>query len=154
MNKNIEHSKKLGYTLIELMLVIALIAIVLSISTPSLNLIFNTAENKELMEFKRDIIFARNRAVMENGIYTLKINIPENKYIVLRDHSRKAIVQDKKFSKGVVLKLDNLDHSIRFYPTGTPNKAGTIRLTNKRNQNIIITIAPATGKVNLKIDGK
>lgn len=154
MNGNIKNSNKVGYTLIELIIVLALMGIVLSVAIPSIKIIYNISERKELMEFRRDIVFARNKAVMENGVYTLRINILENKYWIIKEHDSMSIVKEKEFQSGITLKLDNLDRSITFYSTGTPNKAGTIKLTNKKNQNIEISITPATGKVNLKIDGK
>lgn len=144
----------LGYTLIELIIVLALMCIVLSIAIPSISLMFNTSEKKELLEFKRDINFARNSAVMENKTYTLSINVPKNGYRIIREKNELLVVKSKEFTNGIVLKLDNLDHFITFYPTGTPNKAGTIRLTNRKKQDIRMTITPATGKVNIKIDGR
>lgn len=154
MNGNIRNSNKKGYTLVELIVVLALMGIVLSVAIPSVSLIFNTAEKGELMEFRRDIIFARNRAVMENRIYILMISIAENRYLITGDYSLNHTIREKEFSHGNSFTKNNLESSIIFYPTGSPNKAATIRLTNRKKQNIEITITPATGKVNLKIDGK
>lgn len=154
MNGNIENPNKYGYTLVELLVVLALIGIVLSIAIPSINLIFVNFEKKELMEFKRDMNFARNRALMENGVYTIRIDIPGNKYYILEESDKKSVVKEKEFSNGIRFTVNNLDHSISFYPTGSTSKVGTIRLTNKKDQDIEITITMATGKVNLKIDGK
>ena len=140
MNGNIRNSKKAGYTLIEIIVVLALIGIVLTVAIPSVNLIFNTSEKRELMEFKRDIIVARNRAVMENRIYILMINIQENRYLITQDHSLNHTIRDKKFSQGISFKSNNIDNSIMFYPTGSPNKGGTIRLTNRNKQDIQISV--------------
>ncbi len=139
--------KKSGYTLIELIIVMALIGLILSVSIPSISLIFNNKEKLELMEFIKDINYARSKAVMENDLYTLILYTEENKYIIF---NKKMIVKEKFFTQGISIKSENLNSSITFYPTGTPNKAGKINLTNKKDKTITITITPATGKINLK----
>lgn len=142
-----------GYTLVELIVVIALMGIVLSIAVPSIDIIFKTAEKKELMEFKRDLIFARNSAVMENKVYSIDLDIVENQYFIRKNTKNgKKLIKKKKFVNGIVLREDNLDHYVTFYPTGSVEKAGTIRLSNRKNERIYITITPATGKVNLKFN--
>ena len=151
MSGNIKKGK--GYTLVELIVVIALVGIVLSISIPSIKIIFTTSEKKELMEFKRDLIFARNSAVMENKVYSIDLDIVENQYFIRKSNKNgKKLIKKKKFVNGIVLKEDNLDHYITFYPTGSVEKAGTIRLSNRKKEKIYITITPATGKVNLKFN--
>lgn len=148
-------NKVRGYTLVELIVVIALIAIVLSIAIPSIRVIFITSEKKELMEFKRDLIFARNSAVMENSIYTIEFNLEKNQYSMIRGKGiNKIVTKEKKFVNGIKLKNDNLDHYVTFYATGSPEKAGTIELTNKNNDKIYITVVPATGKINLKFNSR
>ncbi len=147
-------SSKFGYTLLELIVVLALFAIVLSVAIPSVRIIFNTQEKKELMEFKRDIIFARNSAVVENGLYILNVSKKDNSYQIVKKDKRTVVIKEVKFSKGIRIVNNNFDSSISFLSTGAPNKGGTIKLSNKKNHNIELTILPATGKVNLYIDGK
>lgn len=148
-------NSKYGYTLVELLVVIALFAIVLSIGIPSMRIIFNTHEKKELMEFKRNIIFARNSAVVENCTYILYVDAIKNSYKITKDDGTTAIViKNIKLSKGIVIKGNNFNGTIKFYQNGSPNNSGTILLTNSKKQKIEMTITPATGKVNLYIDGK
>ncbi len=147
------HKKKYGYTLVELLVVIALFAIVLSVAMPSFNIIFNTQEKKELMEFKRDIIFARNSAIVENTVYIFSINKSSNSYII-RKEDNKTVVKEVNLSHGIVIGENNFGGSIKFTPTGSPSIGGTISLTNKKKQKIKITITPVTGQVNLYIDNK
>jgi prepilin-type N-terminal cleavage/methylation domain-containing protein len=144
--KKIQNEK--GYTLVELLVAIALISIILSISIPSVKTVFNIAEKKELMEFKRDLIFARNKAVMENTIYTLRLFIKENRYQITKKDG--IVIKDKTMSAGIIIKENNISNIVDFYPTGAPSKAGTIELRNKKNQVIFITINIATGKINLR----
>ena len=155
MNGNISNKNIKGYTLVEVIVVIALIGIVLSVAIPSFKIILRTSEKKELMEFKRDIIFARNSAVMENQNYYIELDIVENQYVIASSIKKgQNTVKKKKLVNGIVLKADNVNHIIAFYPTGSPDKAGTIELSNTKGEKIYITITPATGKVNLKFNKK
>lgn len=147
-------STKYGYTLLELLVVVALITIVLSVGIPSLQIIFNTKEKKELMEFKRDIIFARNSAVVENKIFILSLDNENNCYRILKADKITIIVKDVKFSNGIIMKQNNFNNLIKFLPTGAPSDAGTISMTNRKKQKIEITITPATGKISLYIKDK
>lgn len=156
MNGNINNggsSIKKGYTLVELIVTIALLVIVISIGIPSIKVIFNTREKKELIEFRRNIIFARNSAIVENCIYALTIDVNKNRYIITKDNGAGInIVKNIKFSNGIKIKGNNFNGYTRFYPNGAPNNSGTILLTNKKMQIIEITITPATGKVNLYVN--
>lgn len=158
MNGNIDNkncNSEYGYTLIELLVVIALFAIVLSIGIPSTKIIFNTREKKELMGFKRDIIFARNSAVVENCNYILYVYVDKNRYKIAKENGLiVTIIKDIKFCNGIIIKGNNFNSIMKFHPNGTPNNAGRILLTNSKKENIEITITPATGKVNLYINSK
>lgn len=140
---------KYGYTLVELLVVLALFAIILSIGMPNIKVIFKTRERVELAQFKRDIIFARNSAIVENCNYNLYLYPDENRYQIIKISKNITTIKDITLSNGVLIKGNNFNNSVTFSPTGAPNKAGTIFLTNKKNQNIEITIEVATGKVNL-----
>lgn len=148
---NKKYNSKYGYTLVELLVVLAIFVVVLSIGIPSMKVIFNTSEKKELMEFKRDINFARNSAIVENCIYTLLLDIERNGYIIRKENKT---IKNIKFSNGIILKSSNLGGSVYFTSTGAPSKAGTISLSNRKEEKIDITINVATGKVNLYINGK
>ncbi|NLK43635.1 MAG: prepilin-type N-terminal cleavage/methylation domain-containing protein [Tissierellia bacterium] len=147
-------SSKYGYTLLELMVVLALFAIVFSISIPSIRSVLINREKKELMTFRRDIIFARNSAIVENTNYTLNIYINKNSYQIVRHGKKNETIKNVTFENDIKIISNNFSSSLRFTPTGAPNKAGTIRLTNKKGDNIEISITPATGKVNLSIKSK
>ncbi len=152
---NINCNRKYGYTLVELIVTISLILIVLSIGMPSVKIIFNIREKKELMEFKRDIIFARNSAVVENCIYILYVDVNKNSYRIAKDNGINAkTIKKVSLSNGIKIKGNNFNGYTKFYPSGAPNNSGTILLTNRKKQNIEITITPATGKVNLYVKGR
>lgn len=152
MKKNKHISSKSGYTLLELVVVLALFAIVFSISIPSIKVIFINIEKRELMTFRRDIINARNSAIVENTYYTLNINVKNNSYQIIKHGSQNETIRNVKFENGIKILNNNFNSSLNFSPTGSPNKGGTIKLTNKKGEIIEITITPATGKVNIYYD--
>ncbi len=145
---------KWGYTLIELIVVLALFAIVLCMAVPSTNIIFNTREKNELKTFRRDILFARNSAVAENCFYILALDGENNGYSISKESlikGKQESVKVVRFKDGIKLKEIQLKNIITFKATGSPDQGTTINLSNKKKQKIEITIAPATGSVNLKI---
>lgn len=141
-----------GYTLIELLVVLALFAIVLSIGIPSINIIFNTSEKNELVRFKRDIVYARNSAIIENTVYMLYVDKDNNGYKITKVGKTPTLVRDVQFCNGIIIKGNNFNSEVNLYQTGTTSKIGTIELTNRKKQKIEITITIATGKINLYID--
>lgn len=142
---------KSGYTLLELIVVLALFAIILSIGIPSIGIIFNTQENNELRTFRRDILAARNSAVVEKAIYTINLDIDKNTYKISKTTDLTKVIKSVKLEHGIKINKNNLVKEVRFNTTGAPTNAGTIYLTNRKGQKIEITITPATGSINLYI---
>lgn len=144
---------KKGYTIVEVLMVIAMLSLVLSIAIPSSKIIDSFYEKKELMEFKNHIVTARNDAILENSTHILYLDIATNSYKIIKIQELKSItVVNITLEKGIVLKNNNLNNSVKFYSNGTPSLAGTILLTNSKKEKIEITISPATGKVHLYIN--
>lgn len=150
----LRHKSKYGYTLVELLVVIALFAIILSVAVPSMEIIFNTREKKELMGIRRDIIFARNSAIVENTTYTFTVNKSTNSYVIIKQDKISRIIKDVKLSNGIIIGENNFNSSIDFLYTGAPSKGGTLSLTNRKKQLITLTITPVTGQVNLYINNR
>ncbi|NLV88640.1 MAG: prepilin-type N-terminal cleavage/methylation domain-containing protein [Tissierellia bacterium] len=154
MKFNRELSSKYGYTLLELIVVLSLFAIVFSLAIPSIKSIFINMEKRELMTFRRDIIYARNSAIVENVNYVLFIDKANNSYQIKKQGNKEEIIRNVKFENGIKIVKNNFYNTLRFSPTGSPNRAGSVELTNMNGDVIEITITPATGKVNLYINGK
>ena len=95
-------NKRSAYTLIELIVVIALLGIILVMTMPNSKL-FNTLNQAlELKEFKRDMLFARNKAIIDSRRYVISFIYEENGYIIEKD-SQKLKVKTKYFTKEGVL---------------------------------------------------
>lgn len=147
----------LGFTLIETIVVIALIAILLSIALPSTNVIANARENDELNRFRRDILDIRTSAIVENSVYTLKLDLEKNSYKIFKQNtwtSKIELIKTVEFKNGLILGKLNSSNSIDFKSSGAPNVGRTIELLNRKKQRIEVTIAPATGSINITIDKK
>lgn len=151
----LKHFKgKLGYTLLELIVVLALFAILLSIAIPSTGIITHIQEKNELRTFKRDILSARNSAVIEKCVYILKIDNDKSEYNISKSTNATYLIKNVDFKYGIKVSPGNLTTRINFNSTGAPSDAGTINLTNRKGEKIEIRITPATGSVNLYINNK
>lgn len=147
MNGSIKSKKtRQGYTLLEILVVLALISIILSIAIPSIKVIGNFEEKKEMKNFRRDIISARNMAIIEGSIYVLTIYEKDNSYII---KSKGKVIKNIKLAYWEIMPENTLDSKIKFLSTGSPDKGGTIGLKNKRKKITKLTILPVTGKLNV-----
>lgn len=135
-----------GYTLLEVIVVLALIGIFLSISIPNLRIISNFQEKNEMKTFRRDIIAAKNKAIMEGTIYVLNIERKINSYNIKISGET---VKDVELVYWHIIPGNTLENRIEFSPTGVPNGGGTIRLKNKKGKITELTISPVTGKINI-----
>ncbi|MFA7411548.1 MAG: GspH/FimT family pseudopilin [Tissierellaceae bacterium] len=142
--------RKYGYTLLELIVVLALFAVILGISLPGIKTVFISMEKKELMELKRDIVFARNSAIIENMNYIFMVDKANNTYKIRKQGKTSELVRDVKLLNGTIIVSNNFSNSVTFTPSGAPASPGTLMLKNKKGQSIRISITPATGKVNIE----
>ena len=142
-----------GFTLIELIMVISILSIVLLIPVFKGNIICDYKEKKELKEFKNDISYARNKAIIESIEYCVDMRPDDNSYIIFKHGFPKTVVKKKEFTNGIRIKYTNIvDDEIIFGHSGAPDKSGTISLINRKGELIRITVTPATGKVNIYFD--
>lgn len=71
-----------AYTLIELILVLALLFIIVAMTIPNTNFYLSIAKNQELKELKKDLLFARNKAIIESQVYIVSFDSKDNRYII------------------------------------------------------------------------
>lgn len=147
--------KRKGYTLLEILVVLALLSIILSILVLKSGVISSVRERNELNAFRKDILFARNSSIVENCFYILILDEKNNSYIIKKQGiklNEQENFKTVKFKNGLVLDKNHDKKIIRFYSTGSPDKGNTIRLTNRKKEVIEVSISPATGSVKLKIN--
>lgn len=148
MNGNIKTKKKyyLGYTLIELLVVIALIGILSAICIPNMKALGKSNEKEEIIAFKRDIFDIKNKAIIEAVAYTLKIEKTDNSYSIFISGN---LIKKVQFKSWEIQSGNNFNNSIRFFPHGSPDRGGSIRLKNQKGNIVEITVTPVTGKINV-----
>lgn len=143
-----------GFTLIELVVVLALFSILFSIAIPNLKALSTYEEMQELKEFRRNILYARNQAIVTGEIHIVNFDYTRNFYNITVNS--KAI-QSHYFKKGVKLSMysskvvDDLGaEEFAFGRNGVPNISGTVYISLDKGKEFMITVTPATGKVSLK----
>lgn len=150
-----DRNSKYGYTLLEVIVVLALFAIILSIAIPNIKIISHARENDELNRLRREILSVRTNAIVENCTYRIVLDYKNNSYKISKrtlSMTTMKLIKSIKLENGLKFTDSSLNEPIEFKATGAPKSGRTIYLTNSKNQNIELTIAPATGSVNLKID--
>lgn len=140
-----------GYTLIEVLMVIALLSILLAIAIPNMGFYRRIGENQEIRELKKDMLFARNRAIAENRIYFVHFVPSINSYEIRRE-AFGPIVKSKTLGKGLLIEDREIGRPIGFTPNGTTIDSGTIYIKSSRGQRYVLTVTPATGRIGIRLE--
>ncbi|MGN9164157.1 prepilin-type N-terminal cleavage/methylation domain-containing protein [Tissierellaceae bacterium HCP3S3_D8] len=143
--------KKGGYTLLEMIIVLALISILLSLAYPNINFYRRIREKREIIEFKKDLMFARNRAIIESKNYIVYFYHSENRYKI-KGGERSSVVKDKMFKYGIRLETTNPIKSFIFKSNGTTLNSDTLYFRDSFNQRYKVTLTPATGRISFSLD--
>lgn len=142
-----------GVTLIEILFVMCIISIILSMPTLNNKFILNFIEKKEIKELRDDICYARNRAIIESKLYSVSIIVNSNSYAIYNYDPYRKLIKIKKLNNNLTIKRTTIkNNEIVFGTLGVPIETGTIYLTNKKGQEIKITVTPVTAKVNIYMD--
>ncbi|GFN35463.1 GspH/FimT family pseudopilin [Tepidimicrobium xylanilyticum] len=143
-----------GKSLIELILVIFILSMLFLIPAIKVNYLSYFRERKDIIELKKDINYARNRAIIESRLYGVELR-SDNTYLIIKYDKLPETIKRKEFRSGVKIKKINIKdnkNEIVFNYSGAPKYAGTIYLENSNGEEIQITVTPATGKVNIYYD--
>lgn len=145
-----------GFTLIEILIVISIISILLLIPITRGTALLGLKERKELKEFKSDIEYARNKAIIESSLYTVQIDSSKNTYTISNySNLGRNIIKRKELTNGLkIIKTNIYGNELRFSYSGAPLSAGTIFLENRNSENIELIVTPVTGKVNIDITNR
>lgn len=142
-----------GFTLIELVISIAIIMILFSIASLNFNVRDKIEAKQQIKTLALDIKFLKNYAQVNNC--RTSINIGDHGYSLNCGEKSKSV----KFNKLLKLKSTNV-RIINFTSMGKPsylsknNSAGTIIYSINDKKTIRITVQPVTGKVNYYEDKK
>lgn len=140
--------KQQGYTMIEMIIVLALFSIFLSITMPHSNMFKGLKEQQELREFKKDILYTRNKAIVESKRHVFYLDYDKNSYFIKRNSDEILKEHTLKYIK--LLRNPNYNE-IAFTSSGTSSIADTFYLRDSRGKKYSLSIGVNTGKITLKL---
>ena len=135
-----------GYTMMEIIIVLALFGILLSIVLPGYGMLDRFKTSQELKELRRDILHARNQAIVNGKTYYFKVDYDNNGYFITTDGTN---IKTVTLESGLKLLTTSNTRSIEFIRTGVPNGAGTIKLVSSIGKKYDVSITPIIAKVNI-----
>lgn|SRR5690625_1165524 len=141
---------RVAYTLMELLLVLAILSIISLLAIPNTKFFLNMREQQELNELKKDLLYARNRAIVEGRSYFVYFDRERNQYII-RYSETSPPVKVKEFKHGIKIWKDNSTSILRFNANGRPGESGSIYLVDRKNNRYKLSLTPATGRIELGI---
>lgn len=143
--------KMKGYTLIELLTILAILGIVISMTMPNSDYFKTIRENNELKTFKRDVLFARNKAITESKIYKLRFLYEDNAYMIKAvDLGVGDFEKTEYFEHGIVLNKNNSIKEVLFNKNGTISNSGTIKFKRRDGKEYKLVITPVRGLVDIR----
>lgn len=143
--------KRSAYTLIELIVVIAILGIVMAIVLPNTNFFKAIEESLEIKELRRDMLYSRNKAILDSKDYKITFDVKDNKYTVDRGIGKARIVLIRKtFEHGTVLSSKDGGNEIIFKANGTVGKADSIYFYDRLGDMHKLSVTPVSCKVNIE----
>lgn len=161
---NIKNKKSAGFTLIELMVVIAIIGVMTAMAGPSFSSWIPKmklkADTREKVNYLRQ---ARSRAIAENAQYGIYFNTDNNQIVFFKDISSPELAT---YEEG----MDSLVHDpidcvgniefrdcsftndvVVFYSNGSASTSGTINLQDTGSSELYtISVLASTGRVRMQ----
>ena len=150
-----QRAKNIGFTLLELILVMLILSTVLAMAAPSLRGFFGSRKtHDEAAQILALTQFARSQAISEGITYRLNFDTRERKYWLTSQQSG-AFEQLKTefgrvftFPSDIIAELEDVEKEdndlfLEFTPQGTVT-AGTIRLIDRRGLVLKVTCPTVT----------
>lgn len=140
-----------AYTLVEIIVVIAILGIIIMMAIPNTNYFKAMRESLEIKELKRDILFTRNKAIIDSKIYRIIFIDQDNSYIIYTGSNPKlGTIKTKCFEHGTKLNTRTGSKTFTFNPNGTTADSGTIYFCDRIGAEYELSITPVSCKVNIK----
>lgn len=132
-----------GYTLIEVVIAMAIFSIIIALSVPRIDLDFGYLD-KMASEFAMDVRYIQtDHMKMADSRYEIKLYTNSNTYDVRKNLDIEKVVC---FKKRYSIMYNNGD-TISFTKEGTPINAGTFTITDKKTMETKkVSIVPGTGR--------
>jgi len=138
--------KRRGFSLVELMIVIALIGILTSIAIPSWNRYRQNADLKTAARgIAGDVFNMKQRAVSEQTRYRIIFDLANHRYQLIKGSTGNDVIQTRDLSEygpGITLtKTTFTNDTVNFFTRGTTDW-GTVSLKNSRESTATVTLNP------------
>ena len=147
-----ESVKRTGFSLVELLMVIALLALVLAIAVPAMgNYLADCRLESVCLQLRQDIQSTRQDALVnESANYRIKFYRASDKYRVV-DLAKPAEYREVALHGGVDLAMTNFaNDEIRFSARGAPTAGGHISLNSLQSGKFMyVIVAPVTGRTRV-----
>jgi len=136
-----------GYTLIELIVVVALFSLLLSITLPNSSMIRSLNERHELRMVEKDVRQARTRAILENRTVMVTFYPEENRYSVKYGEGNNIKVHD--LTSGIHI-FDTEAKTFFFNGTGRVGNSNTVTLKRSDGRTYNLAIGVNTTEITLR----
>ena len=141
------NSRNKGYTLIELMVVVVIIALLLGLSLNGLyNLIQWSKLNRAAALLSADLKNTQSRAFYEGVYYKIDFWAPLDRYRIYR---KTELYKDIQLEDIDLFNVNFTNNEVYFYPSGVPSMGGTVTLKNKRSKILYVIMTPVTARVRI-----
>ena len=147
--------KNTGYTLIELIIVMAIFGILLSVVVGSFYSYTNHQGKIYAKTLASDLLWARFSSINEGIYYKIEFwpGYEEKKweYRIIRGDDLKEI---KRVGFGKMVHIVNVNfpnwaNNLCFYPNGTPSSGGTITIKDKMGNMVFVKVEAVVGRIRV-----
>lgn len=138
-----------AFTLIEILIVLALFLLFSSIAIPNIGMLNHAKESKELREMKTDLLYTRNQAIVGSRTLKFKWDYANNGYRIT-SLDEKEVIKSHRCESGIKIIENPKINEFIFSPRGTPSYSDTISIVDSKNGRYHLSVAPATGKITLQ----
>jgi len=147
------HSKNRnkGYTLIELMVVVGIIALLLGLSLNGLNnLIQWNKLNVAAALLSSELKDTQSMAFYEGIYYKIDFWESLDRYRIYKQKEvYYEVYKDIQLEDIDLFNTNYTDDKVYFYPNGVPSMGGTVTLKNKRGKILYVIMTPVTARVRV-----
>ncbi len=147
--------KYTGYTLIELIIVIAIFGILFSVIIESFNTYMNHQEDIYAKTLASDLLWARFSSINEGVYYKIEFwsgyEEKEWEYRIIRGDDLKELkrISFGKMAHIINVNFPNWSNNLCFYPNGTPSSGGTITIKDKMGNIIFVKVEAVVGRIRV-----
>ena len=136
--------KKRGFTLVELLVTIAIISIVSTVAVLRFNIIREIKIKNEVNTLYNNVYFAKEKAMASGNTVIVKIN--KDYYTISQKSGLKVEeMEERKVKLNYLRKYGRGIDKFEFLPTGSVNGADSIRFSCDNGYNYVLTVGVAGG---------